>query len=58
MNAEIIAQMVAHSTQWRDVVGADEFSHRIHFMLQNELVARKELQATEEELAQIRSELQ
>jgi len=57
-NAEIIAQMVAHSTQWKDVLGAEEFTKRINLLLQNEITTRKMLQAIEEELGQIRAELQ
>jgi len=56
--AETIAQMVAYSTQWKDVLGVEEFTRRINSLLQNETVTRTILQGIEEELKQIQAELQ
>jgi len=57
-NSERVTHMVAHATQWKDVLGVDDFSQRIQYVLKTESHMQEDLGVVEVELSKIRAELQ
>jgi len=57
-NSERVAHMVAHTTQWKDALGVEDFSQRIQSVLKTESQMQEVLGVVEVELSKIRAELQ
>lgn len=55
--SERVDNMIRHSVQWREVIGADNFSKKVDQALQAEAQALDLLRGAEEELTKVRGEL-